>query len=163
MARKLDEAPRPGGLYYTRDGVAIDSNGVPLDNAPDRPEDTKPEDQPYARLVAATTIGAGGAPGGTGFDAKALGAAIAEGLTQAAGRASANQEAHRTSVDAADEITEGAKDSKPKEGAVPIATGSATAEAFARPAPNAQPVPESGASDSTSVNATGGKPADSPA
>jgi hypothetical protein len=164
MARRLDEAPRAGGLYYTRDGTAIDANGVPLDDAPARPEDTKPEDQPYARMVAATTVGAGGAPAGaTGFDARALGAAIAEGLTQAAGRASANAEATRTATDAHDEITEGAKDAKPKQGAAPIAVGSATAEAFAAPSPNAQKVPESGASDSAVVNATGGKPADSPA
>jgi len=113
-------------LFYLQDGTAVDANGVPLEGAPERPEDTKPEDQPHAKLLAATTVGAGGAP--SSFDFKALGSAIAEGLTQAAGRAAANAEAVDAANKKSDEIYESAKDVKPKEGATPIVTGSATAE-----------------------------------
>lgn len=140
MARKLDEAPRAGGLYYLRDGTAVDANGVPLDGAPARPDDTKVEDQPHARLASSTTIGAGGAP--SAFDFKALGASIAEGLTQAAGRAAANAQATQESEQQRDAFDKGASGAKTGDRPA-IVPGSATAEAFGGPNAGAVEAPVS--------------------
>jgi hypothetical protein len=161
MARRLDEAPRVGGLYYLTDGTAVDANGVPLDGAPKRPDDTKPEDQPYAQLVAATTVGAAGVRGAAPMDFKALGAAIADGLTQAAGRAQANADASQTAAERHDELTDSARDAKPKEGAAAIVPGSATAEAGQAAPRGVEPPPDGGSPDTPSSNKTGGgsKPA----
>jgi hypothetical protein len=159
MARRLDEAPRAGGLFYTDTGTAIDANGFPLEDAPARPENTKPEDQPFNRLLASTTIGPTGfSPGvsGGGLDVKQLGDAIGQALVAAAGRQSAGAEAEERSATGAQDITDGAKDSRVKEGATPLATGSATAEALARPAANAQRPPDDADSSGggVSTNAT---------
>lgn len=49
-------AKRPGGLYYTADGTAVDSFGRKIEGAPKRPADTKPEDQPVSTVPAGAQI-----------------------------------------------------------------------------------------------------------
>lgn len=118
--RRLDEALRPGGLYYTADGTAHDANGNVLEGAPERPKDTPVEEQPHNKMAAAFS-GSGGTAGGVGatMDVERLGAAIAVGLRSAAGGAQ-NAEAVATSQTAHDELVDGAKEAKPKENTPPI-------------------------------------------
>lgn len=127
--RRLDEAHRPGGLTYLVDGTPVDANGNVLEDAPKRPENTKPEDMPHNRLAA---IGAapvaGTAPAGGAFDMRVLGQAIAEGLTMAAGRASVNQEATQANDELSASIAEDAKGAKIDPDRAPIVPSSATAD-----------------------------------
>lgn len=117
--RRLDEALRPGGLYYTVDGTAHDAHGQVLENAPKRPENTKPEDQPYARMVAASTIGASGAPVGAQFDINALGMAIGRGLQLASEGKIEEPKAAVDNVAQRDELAGAlSDDTKPKQGAI---------------------------------------------
>ena len=115
--RRLDEALRPGGLYYTADGTAIDANGRILKDAPERPEDTPENEQPHAKLLAASTVGATGAPAtGMPFDPETFGAAIARGLAKAA----ANDDATKTATDARSSLEESASGAKIDENAPPV-------------------------------------------
>lgn len=117
--RRLDEALRPGGLYYTKDGTPHDAHGQILEGAPKRPEDTKPEDQPYARMVAASTVGAGGAPVGLPFDVNALGMAIGRGLQLASEGKIDEPKANVDNQAARDELASGlSEDTKPKQGVI---------------------------------------------
>lgn len=118
--RRLDEALRPGGLYYTADGTAHDANGNILEGAPPRPKDTPVEEQPHNR-VAAAFAGSGGSAGGVGatMDVEKLGAAIAVGLRSAAG-GSANAEAVASAAESRDGLVDSAKEAKPKENTPPI-------------------------------------------
>jgi hypothetical protein len=48
----MAEAKRPGGLYYTAEGKAVDSEGREIKDAPKRPKDTSPEEM--ARVAQST-------------------------------------------------------------------------------------------------------------
>lgn len=116
--RRLDEALRPGGLYYLPDGTAHDANGNVLENAPKRPENTAPDEQPFARLQA-SGVAAGGFGG---FDVKALGLAIGMGL-QAASEGKLedpNKDAPDTNAQRDELHAALSEDVKPKQGAQPI-------------------------------------------
>ena len=129
MARRLDEALRPGGLFYTTDGTAVDAHGNVLEGAPARPDDTKPEDQPYARLAAASSIGTGAVgTSGAAMDFEAIGRGIAAGLQQAAGRTAANAEATDQANKAHEELRSGAESAKIDENRPAIVPTSATAD-----------------------------------
>lgn len=110
--RRLDEALRPGGLYYTTDGTPHDAHGNVLEGAPKRPDNTAPEDQPFSKLAAMTSVGPGGAP--SGFDMRALGMAIAQGLKLGAEGA---DDLGRTAISEAqsqrDELASAAAEAKP--------------------------------------------------
>jgi hypothetical protein len=134
MAPRIDEALRPGGLYYDASGTAHDAEGRPLEGAPDRPENTPPDQQPFNRMIAATTIGAGfaGAPAGIGgaggLDVEALGAAIGRGLASAANAATANAEAGKRAVDQHNEVRSAAEGAKVDTSRPAIVPASATAD-----------------------------------
>lgn len=158
--RRLDEALRPGGLYYLPDGTAHDANGNVLENAPKRPENTSPEDQPFARLAAMTSVGPGGFP--VQNDMNALGMAIARGLTLASeGKIDTEATDPNKSISdvqaARDELAGGAADAKPKPGAtidtrtIPALTPGGEAAAAAAVAP-----PVGGTSGTTGVGSASG-------
>lgn len=143
--RPLDQAPRRGGLYYTADGTAHDANGNILKDAPERPKDTQPHEQPYARMLAQSSIGA--TPGNAGgFDAEAMGKAIARGIMEAGASRQANSEATRTATSEQAELTKGAKDAKVDDGAGQV--GDASRGATGTTA-------EAGAGTGTSATGTG--------
>lgn len=93
--RRLDEALRPGGLYYTVDGTAHDAHGNVLEGAPKRPENTNPEDQPFAKIAAMSNVGPGGSPAGL----ETLGLAIARGLRMAANDESPDEQPRKATAD----------------------------------------------------------------
>lgn len=79
MATRLDESPRPGGLYYKEIGksgtfMAVDANGIEIPDAPPRPADTARDLQPHGS--SATSVAAP-------IDAAALGRGIAEAMVAA--------------------------------------------------------------------------------
>jgi hypothetical protein len=110
--RRLDEALRPGGLYYMIDGTAHDAHGNVLEGAPKRPENTNPEDQPFARLASMTSVGPGGYTGQGSMEQ--LGMAIARGLTLASeGKVEDPNKAAGDNTSARDELASAAVDAKP--------------------------------------------------
>lgn len=168
--RRLDEALRPGGLYYTVDGTAHDAHGNVLEGAPKRPENTKPEDQPGARMAALAGVGPGGGAAG-GLDMRMLGLAIAQGLrlgTEGGGEgemlpSEANMQAIKDSQTQRDELAGTAADAKVKPNTptvdarvIPsmIPGGEAAAAAANSPATSATPTggtaPSGAASDTGS-------------
>lgn len=114
--RRLDEALRPGGLYYTANGTAHDANGNVLEGAPKRPENTNPDDQPFAKF--ASGVGASGAP--AGMDMRTLGMAIAQGLKL--GAEGATDEPKADAVAQRDELASAAVDAKIKPDTPPVQT-----------------------------------------
>lgn len=64
-------AKRPGGLYYTAQGIAVDANGEAVKGAPKKTPDTDPSKQP-------------GAPGALTSEER-IGVAIAQAITNPAG------------------------------------------------------------------------------
>jgi hypothetical protein len=121
--RRLDEAPRPGGLYYTADGTAVDAHGNVLENAPERQADTPPHEQPFAKVAAAS---ASGPVAAAGIDAKALGEAIAAGLVNASARREANADATTTATTAREGIQEGAEGAQIDKGQPPVGDSTRT-------------------------------------
>lgn len=109
--RRLDEALRPGGLYYTADGTAHDAHGNVLEGAPKRPENTKPEDQPHAKMAGMANLGPGGAP--SGFDMRQLGMAIAQGLKLGAEGADDPNAPISEAEEQRDELASAAAEAKP--------------------------------------------------
>lgn len=115
--RRLDEALRPGGLYYTVDGTAHDANGNVLEGAPKRPDNTEPQSQPHA---LASGVAAGGFPG---LDINALGEAIGRGIQRASeGQIEDPQKNAPDTTAQRDELAAGIQDTKVKEGSQPIDT-----------------------------------------
>lgn len=119
VPRRLDEALRPGGLYYTADGTAHDAHGNVLKDAPKRPDNTPPDKQPAAILAAQSSTS--GMP--AGFDMRVLGSAIAEGLRQATS-GSVNAEAHETAENQRAELADGVRDTTIDTGRPPIGDAS---------------------------------------
>jgi hypothetical protein len=157
-------------LYYTADGTAHDAHGNVLENAPKRPENTKPEDQPFARLAAMTSVGPGGFP--VQNDMNALGMAIARGLSMASeGKLEPAEDVNKNDIASThstrDELAAGAQDAKVKPGAtvdarvIPAAIpgGEAAAAAAAAPAvtPTGTVVAGSGAEAGTNGGDAGNR------
>jgi hypothetical protein len=128
VPRRLDQALRPGGLYYTADGTAHDAHGNVLKDAPKRPENTPPDKQPAAILAAQSSTT--GMP--AGFDMRVLGSAIAEGLRQATS-GSANAQAMETASDQHAEIADGVKDTQVDSSRPPLGDVSRVTEVGAVP------------------------------
>lgn len=115
--RRLDEALRPGGLYYTANGTAHDANGNVLEGAPKRPDNTNPDDQPFAKF--ASGVGASGAP--AGMDMRTLGMAIAQGLKLGA-EGAVDEPKAADAVAQRDELASAAADAKVKPDTPPVQT-----------------------------------------
>lgn len=169
--RRLDEALRPGGLYYMVDGTAHDAHGNVLEGAPKRPENTKPEDQPGARLAAFAGVGPGGGAAG-GLDMRMLGLAIAQGLRLGTEGgeggdmlpAEANQRAMEDSAAQRDELASAVADAKVKPNTptvdarvIPAMIPGGEAAAAAASSPAVSATPTGGTAPSGPAGDTGGE------